>query len=286
MFIKKGKELTYFQYAWTNHYTVQQPSCTTWNVVWVLKAHSPSKTWKCTHTAGQTINAVDRLPGNGVTCQLLYRNQFCIAVEPLYMRSVRPTDIHRKSQTLYTALCNGVISYGAQIGVFADHACKINVKPVRPPSSRATQHFLHVYLYCQTTVDAGDICTWWTTATVIVGKPEDPKFQSHARIKMAQVLESPLYICGEAQEVEKGEAEDLSALYTILTSHREGSYVPQDLFVSLTQQTYFCSVWCLCFFLIWTYITCWLMHSYKTYAVCAEIICRYSNSPSLLWLSK
>ena len=27
-------------------------------------------------------------------------------------------------------------------------------------------------------------------------KPEDPKFKPHARIKMAQVLESPMYICG------------------------------------------------------------------------------------------
>ena len=45
--------------------------------------------------------------------------------------SIKPTDIHRRSQTSHTAPCNGVVSHGAQIGglrVFVDHAYKNKCK--------------------------------------------------------------------------------------------------------------------------------------------------------------
>ena len=37
-----------------------------------------------------------------------------------------------------------------------------------------------------------DICTWQTRVILITRKPEDPQFEPHAGIKMAQVLESPV----------------------------------------------------------------------------------------------
>ena len=88
---------------------------------------------------------------------------------------------------------------GLKLGVFGfvpiTHA-KTYVKQMRPLSSRAVRLFTRVYLHAQTAVDAGDIRTWWTTVILITGKLEDPQFEPHAGIKMAQVLGCPLYICG------------------------------------------------------------------------------------------
>ena len=62
-----------------------------------------------------------------------------------------------------TAVCNGVVSHGAQIGglqVFADHThknkCKTNASMIFACHMRP---FTHVYLHAQTAVDAGDIRT-------------------------------------------------------------------------------------------------------------------------------
>ena len=65
---------------------------------------------------------------------------------------------------------------------------------MRLQSLRAVQRFTHVYLHARTTVDACDIRTWRTTVILITGNPKDPQFEPHARIKMAQVLGSPVYI--------------------------------------------------------------------------------------------
>ena len=102
-----------------------------------------------------------------------------------------------RSQTSYTAPCNGVVSHGAQIGglrVFANHThrnkCKTNASTIF--AHRAA--FYTFYLHAQTTVDAGDIYApdeprlFWLRE-----KPKDPKFENYARIKMAQVLGSPVY---------------------------------------------------------------------------------------------
>ena len=50
------------------------------------------------------------------------------------------------------------------------------------------------YLHAQTAVDAGDLRTWRTVVILITGKLEDPQFEPHARIKMTQVLRSPLFL--------------------------------------------------------------------------------------------
>ena len=162
------------------------------------------------------------------------------------------TDIQGRSQTLYTASCNGGISHGAQIGglrvfqqpcknkrktnvstIFARrsavYSClssrsagvKILFRATRAILSKISQknapvvHFsIDWYLLtravlwkvganrpypwsilssdAQTAVDAGGICTWirlfWSQE-----KSEDPQFEPHARMKMAQVLRCPLY---------------------------------------------------------------------------------------------
>ena len=70
-------------------------------------------------------------------------------------------NIHGRSQTSYTAPCNGVVSHGAQIGdlwVFADHTRKkTNTKQMHPRSLRAERRFTPVNLHAQTAVDAGGI---------------------------------------------------------------------------------------------------------------------------------
>ena len=86
------------------------------------------------------------------------------------------TGIQGRSQTLYTALCNGVISHGAQIRglqVSADHTrknkCSQNqcLQNLHPLCSVLDVFYLHA----QTAVYAGDICTWRTVVILISGKP-------------------------------------------------------------------------------------------------------------------
>ena len=54
---------------------------------------------------------------------------------------------------------------------FADHPCK---------NKRKTNASMIFVLFC-----------WWTPVNLIMGKPEDPQFESHAGIKMAQVQVFP-----------------------------------------------------------------------------------------------
>ena len=101
-----------------------------------------------------------------------------------------------RSQNLYTAPCNGVVSHGAQIGglrVFADHTRKNKPKTNASMITallRTVGRFTRVCPHAKTAVDADDIQTWWTTVFLITRKTQRPQFESHARIKMAQGLRS------------------------------------------------------------------------------------------------
>ena len=64
---------------------------------------------------------------------------------------------------------------------------------MRPQSSRAVRRSMHVNLHAQTTVHTHLTNQGYFDRRK---KPEYPQFEPHARIKMAQVLGSPLYICG------------------------------------------------------------------------------------------
>ena len=64
-------------------------------------------------------------------------------------------------------------------------------KPMRRRSSRTVQHFTRVYLHAQTYTPDKSLLFWSQ------GKPEYPQFRPHTRIRMAQVLGSSLYICGQ-----------------------------------------------------------------------------------------
>ena len=103
------------------------------------------------------------------------------------------TDIQGRSQTSYAAPHKGVVSHGAQIGglrVFADHTRKKRLR-----SSRTRQRFTHLYLH------AADHsrCRWHTHLTnhgyFDYGKNPKTPIWASCRIKMAQVLGAPLYIC-------------------------------------------------------------------------------------------
>ena len=104
----------------------------------------------------------------------------------LHYFSESTTDVQGRSQTLYTTLCNGLVSHWAQIGGIADHTHthKNKCKQMRPRSScTAVRHFTHVYHHAQTAVDAGDICTWWTTVIFITGKTWIPPLWAPCRDK-------------------------------------------------------------------------------------------------------
>ena len=92
------------------------------------------------------------------------------------------TDIQGKSQTWYTAPCNGVVSHGDQIGgirVFADNTRNTSAKQMRPRSSRAMQHY-NAYLSSrsdcsrsmQVTYAPDEPRLFWLRE-----KPEDPQFE-------------------------------------------------------------------------------------------------------------
>ena len=69
---------------------------------------------------------------------------------------------------------------GLKLGVFGflpmTHA-KSNAIKKGPQSSSAMRHLTCVYLHAQSTVNAGDICTWQTTVFLITEK-KNPKIRS------------------------------------------------------------------------------------------------------------
>ena len=110
--------------------------------------------------------------------------------------SLLATNIQGRPPTLDTTPGNGVVSHGTQIGVFG-FLSTTHAKQMHPRSLHAVWRFTHVYLHAQTAVNAGDKRTWWTTVILITRKTQrPPRFEPHARIKMAHVLGSPLCICG------------------------------------------------------------------------------------------
>ena len=66
---------------------------------------------------------------------------------------------------------------------------------MRPQSLCAVRRFTPVYLHTQTAIDAFDICTQQTMVILNTGKPNNPQFEAHAGIRIAQILGSPVYIC-------------------------------------------------------------------------------------------
>ena len=96
------------------------------------------------------------------------------------MINVCITDVQKRSQTLYTAPCNGVVSHGAQIGglpVFANHTRK---KQMCPRTSRIVRHFMHAHLHgkpqlMQVAYAPDEPWLFW-----LQEKPEDPQFEAHA----------------------------------------------------------------------------------------------------------
>ena len=68
---------------------------------------------------------------------------------------------------------------------------------IHPQSLRIVRSFTYVYLYARTTRHVW--CAWQIMIILIVGKLLYPQFEFRAGIKMAQVVESPLYVCGNSK---------------------------------------------------------------------------------------
>ena len=80
-----------------------------------------------------------------------------------------------RSQTLYTTLCNGIVSHGAPFGgiqVLPTTHTDTNTNKMRPRSSRTMRHVMRVYLFAQTTVNMHLI--WQIMLILIVGKTQIP----------------------------------------------------------------------------------------------------------------
>ena len=108
---------------------------------------------------------------------------------------VPTTDIQGRSQTSYTAPCNGVVNHGAQIGgvrVFAVHThgnkCKQNASTIF-----ACRGAFYTCLSSRS-----DRSTYAPDKSQLFWSWENPNtiIWAHAGTKMAQVLGSLLYICG------------------------------------------------------------------------------------------
>ena len=83
--------------------------------------------------------------------------------------SKETTDIEGRSQTLYTAPSSMVLKL--RVSGFCQPQTH---KQMRPRSLRTVLRFTRVNLHTQTTVDAGDIRTWWTMVILITGNPNTP----------------------------------------------------------------------------------------------------------------
>ena len=105
------------------------------------------------------------------------------------------TDIERRSRNSYTAPCKCVVSHGALIGgirVFADHTCGNEHKQNTSTTFVRRWRFTHVYLHAQTAIHMHLMNHGYFDC----GKnPEYPQSEPHARIKMVQVVGSPVCIC-------------------------------------------------------------------------------------------
>ena len=122
--------------------------------------------------------------------------------------------------------------------VMASSAMGLNLRVFRfrkTNATCATQCFTRVCLHAQTTVHAGNTRTWQTTIILITENPKDPQFEPHARIKMAQVLGSLVYICGNDRHEDiyfqcLGDKNDSSLfqdrrIFIIFTCHIDGKKI-------------------------------------------------------------
>ena len=94
------------------------------------------------------------------------------------------TDIAPEIPDLLYRPCKGVVSHGAQYGVFGllpTTNARENAKQMHSRSSRATRRTMRLCLHAQTAVHTGNICTGQTTIILITGKTADPQFESPSR---------------------------------------------------------------------------------------------------------
>ena len=104
------------------------------------------------------------------------------------------TDIQGRSQTSFPTQCNMASSamgsnWGSSGFLPTTHKKQTQIKRIHDLRTPCGV-FMHDYLHAQTTVDVQ------TTVILITRNPEDSQFEPHAGIKLAQVLGSPVYICG------------------------------------------------------------------------------------------
>ena len=142
-------------------------------------------------------------------------SHFCTSILPggitqIPMYTYAPlTDIKGRSQTPYTAPSNSHVSHdnGAQIRVFgfspttqvqkqAQNKCVHDL--CAPCSILCAFIFMLRPQLMQVTCAPDKSQLFWLRK-----EPENPQFEPHAGIKMAQILGSPLYICGATREMQR-----------------------------------------------------------------------------------
>ena len=162
-----------------------------WQRATAASIHELVSYWKCRHW--HIVSA----PSHPLSLVLIPKWSQC--EQHLYT-------VHRYTREIpdlvYRAPSNGIVSHRAQIGgirVFANHTRKTNTKQMRPWSLHSVQHFNA----CLSSRSDRSRCRWHTYLTnhgySDHGKTLNTPIWAllHSGIKMAQVLGSPLYICGK-----------------------------------------------------------------------------------------
>ena len=125
----------------------------------------------------------------GCTCKTACLAQAWLfgALELLLWNSyVANRDIQGRSQTciplcVMVSSAMGLKFWGFRV-LPPTHANTVNKKQMHPGSLCALRCFTHVHLHAQTSVDASNMRTWWTTVILITGKTQIPQFEPHGKV--------------------------------------------------------------------------------------------------------
>ena len=111
---------------------------------------------------------------------------------------LRFTDIHQRSQTFYLPRVMASSAMELNLGIFRfllTTQVKTDIKLMRPQSLCVMRRFMRVLSSRSDCIRCSDIHTWRTKIFWLWVKTQRPQFEPHARIKMAQVLRSLVYVC-------------------------------------------------------------------------------------------
>ena len=110
------------------------------------------------------------------------------------------TDIERRSQNSYKGRCNGVVNYWAPIGGIWGFADSTHGNKRKKNASTTFTRCAAFHPCASSCSDLGTYAPDESRLIWLQENPEYPQFEPHARLKMVQALECPVYICDSMRE--------------------------------------------------------------------------------------